>query len=110
MHFAAAAAADKGGPLTVAEVLALRAKLPKIVRNSPVALLGACRSRLLGDETKATFSKPAQKSFQHALRSVEWQLTGKSAAAAAARAATAITFDFGAKALHLGSRTLPFLT
>ena len=44
MHFAAAAAADTGGPLTVAEVLALRAKLPKIVRNSPVALLGACRS------------------------------------------------------------------
>ena len=43
MHFAAAAAADTGGPLTVAEVLALRAKLPKIVRNSPVALLGACR-------------------------------------------------------------------
>ena len=84
--------------LTLAEVRSLLANLPRRAMKSPVALLRACYARLHGADPATcshAFSEPHRLAWKNFKRSVEAELDGKSASAAAQRQRIMIVFDFG---------------
>ena len=87
--------------LSLAEVHSLRANLPRGDMKSLVALLRACYARLHGVDPATcsqTFPKTHRLAWFHLKRSVDAELDGRSAAAAAQRKRIVIVFDFVAGA------------
>ena len=88
--------------LSLAQVLELRAGLPKGHRNSPAALLRACRSLLQPQDSDTTgrhsekITKPHLLNFGHLLRTLAPVLYGRGGVAADRRRELAIGFDFEA--------------
>ena len=88
--------------LSLAQVLELRAGLPKGHRNSSAALLRACRSLLQPQDSDTTgrhsekITKPHLLNFGHLLRTLAPVLYGRGGVAADRRRELAIGFDFEA--------------